>query len=396
VKAAGRKPPTKAVAPRRRRGYKDGAMSQDESPAVVIRPAEPADGAALIGAIEQIDRETEYLGAPGERPAWADQPAATLARLQASGDGVYMIAVRDGAIVGYVGAFAGYYRSTRGVLSIHHIGVRRALRGQAVATRLLDGLEDWARPRGAHRLDLTVDEDNAPARALYRKHGYVEEGRIREAARDPAGWRSYIALAKSLDAGSRDTDGTEAMAVTPVTRRLRTDSLAVRFRPAAAADAAALHAWELALLASPPAQLKQADEVGALDGFAAALAGMLANSLHFLVTATLAEGATERIVGLLVVSAKPQPRLLQDLGITVNVLADYRGLGIGRRLYEIGEDWARARGAHRLATTVHAANAFGLRFAAALGFEREVVMPRYARFGAVHVDLLSFAKLLPG
>jgi ribosomal protein S18 acetylase RimI-like enzyme len=369
-------------------------MSAGDESAIEICPVEPADGTALIGAIEQIDRETAFLGAPGERLAWADRPEAALARLRDDGAGIYLVARQAGAIVGYVGALAGQYRSTSGVLSIQHIGVRQAQRRHAVATRLLDGLEAWARRRAAHRIDLTVDQDNAPARALYRKQLYDEEGVIREAARDGARWCSYVALAKLLD----DT-GSRAMAMVPVERRRRADSLTVRFRPVVEADAAALCAWERALLSAPPPWLKQPDEVGAPDALRESLRGLLANQLNYLVAALIdatGPGAnTERLVGLLVVSAKPQPRLQPDLALVVNVLAECRGLGIGRRLFEIGESWARARGAHRLSTSVHAANGAGLGFVAALGFEPEVALRRYARFGALHVDLLGFAKHLP-
>ncbi len=102
----------------------------------------------------------------------------------------------------------------------------------------------------------------------------------------------------------------------------------------------------------------------------------------------------ERVAGLVSVSAKPGVRLQHDLAIIVNVLAPYRGLGIGRRLFEIGEDWARARQAHRLSTAVHAANEIGLGFAAAVGFAPEVVLRRYARFAEGDVDLIALAKFL--
>jgi RimJ/RimL family protein N-acetyltransferase len=365
-------------------------MSPGDVSAIEIGPAEPADGPALIAAIAQIDRETAYLGAPDERLAWADRPEAALARLRDSGDGVYLIARRAGAILGYVGALAGHYRSTRGVLSIQHIGVRRTARRQAVATRLLGGLEAWARARAGHRIDLTVDQDNAPARALYRRLGYDEEGVVREAVRDGARWRSYVALAKLLDG-----EGTP-LAAPPAARQRRPDSLTVRFRPLAAADAAALRVWELALLSAPPPWLKQPDEVAAPDPFEAALHGLLASKLNYLVAAVADAGAgEERLVGLLAVSAKPQLRLQADLAVVVNVLEDCRGLGIGRRLFAIGEDWARARGAHRLSASLHAANESGRGFVAALGFEPEVALRRYARFGAQQVDLLGFAKRLP-
>lgn len=358
------------------------------SSAVEIRPAEPADGDALIAAIEQIDRETEFLAAPGERLAWAERPGPMLAQLRDSGAGVYLIARRDDAIQGYLGALAGQYRSTHGVLSIQHVGVRQAARRQSVGSGLLDALERWARARGAHRLDLTVDDTNAPALALYRKHGYVEEGRIREAAHDQGRWCSYIALAKLLG------DAAPPLAAQSAVRRARPDSLTVSFRPIVETDAASLRDWEIALVSAPPPLLKQVDEVVDLAGFETALRALAGNPLHDFIAATVTEAGAARIVGVVSVSAKPQARLQRDLAVIVNVLADYRGLGVGRRLFEIGLDRARQRGAHRLSTSLHAANHEALRFATANGFTPEVVMRRYARVGASHVDLIGLARLL--
>jgi RimJ/RimL family protein N-acetyltransferase len=359
------------------------------SSAVEIRPAEPADGEALIAAIEQIDRETAFLAAPGERLAWAERPGPMLAHLHDSGAGVYLIARRDGAILGYLGALAGQYRSTHGVLSIQHVGVRQAARRQSIGSGLLGALERWARARGAHRLDLTVDDTNAPALALYRQHGYVEEGRIREAAHDQGRWCSYIALAKLLG-----DDASPPLAATSIARRARADSLTVSFKPIGEADAAALRDWEIALLSAPPSLLKQVDEVVDLAGFETALRALAGDPLHDFFAATVIEAGAARIVGVVSVSAKPQARLRGDLAVIVNVLADYRGLGIGRRLFEIGLDRARQRGAHRLSTSLHAANHEALRFATVNGFAPEVVMRRYARVGACHVDLIGLARLL--
>jgi GNAT superfamily N-acetyltransferase len=187
-----------------------------------------------------------------------------------------------------------------------------------------------------------------------------------------------------------DGTPTHALPPDPAVRAPRGDSLTVEFRTLTEDDAAALRAWEIGLLSAPPLLLKAADEVSPPAPFRAELAAALASPQHYLV-AGLVDAA---IVGLVVVSTKPQPRLRRDLGIVVNVLAACRGLGIGRRLLAIGEDWARAQDAHRLSSAVHAANQPGLRFAAAAGFAPEVAMRRYARFGDRHVDLLGLAKFL--
>ncbi len=272
------------------------------------------------------------------------------------------------------------------MLSVPHIGVRQAARRQGIAAGLLAALEAWARAHAAHRIDLTVDEANDAARALYRRAGFVEEGRVRDGAFDNGMWRSYVAMAKLLD------DGTRALELDPAARLPRGDSLTVTFRTLTPDDADALRQWEIALLLSPPPLLKRVEEVAAPGPFRAELEAALASPLHFLAAALVGDA----VVGLLVVSAKPQARLRADLGVVVNVLAGCRGLGIGRRLLAIGEDWARARDAHRLSSAVHVANLPGLRFAAAAGFAPEVMLRRYARFGDRHVDLLGLAKFLDG
>jgi RimJ/RimL family protein N-acetyltransferase len=361
-------------------------MAHDDTTGIEIRAAEPEDGPALIAAIEQIDRETVFLGTDDERLPWADAPAAMLRGLRERAGGVYLIARRGREIVGYVGALAGHYRSTRGVLSVPHIGVRQAARRQGVAAGLLAALEAWARAQGAHRIDLTVDEVNDAARALYRRAGFGEEGRVRDGALDHGAWRSYVAMAKLLD------ERPAALVPDPAARLPRGDSLTVTFRTLTPDDADALRQWEVSLLLAPPPLLKTVEEIAAPAAFRAELEAALASPLHYLVAALVGEA----IVGLVVVSAKPQARLRHDLGIVINVLAGCRGLGIGRRLLAIAEDWARARNAHRLSSAVHAANQPGLRFAAAAGFAPEVTLRRYARIGDRHVDLLGLAKFLDG
>jgi RimJ/RimL family protein N-acetyltransferase len=264
--------------------------------------------------------------------------------------------------------------------------VRHAARRRGIAAKLLAALEAWARKHAAYRIDLTVDEANDAARALYRGAGFVEEGRVRDGAFDAGAWRSYVAMAKLLDADAATT----ALDPDAAARLPRGDSLTVTFRTLTPDDAEALRQWEIALLRAPPVMLKSVEEIAAPPAFRAELAAALASPLHFLVAALVGDA----IVGLLVVSAKPQARLRADLGLVINVLAACRGLGIGRRLLAIGEDWARARNAHRLSSAVHAANLPGLRFAAAAGFAPEVVMRRYARFGDRHADLLGLAKFL--
>ncbi len=55
--------------------------------------------------------------------------------------------------------------------------VAREWRGRGVGSALMSAAIDWARERGLHKLSLSVWPHNAAAIALYRKYGFVEEGR---------------------------------------------------------------------------------------------------------------------------------------------------------------------------------------------------------------------------
>jgi ribosomal protein S18 acetylase RimI-like enzyme len=57
------------------------------------------------------------------------------------------------------------------------MAVAREWRGRGVGAALLAAAIEWARERGLHKLSLSVFAHNAAAIALYRKFGFVEEGR---------------------------------------------------------------------------------------------------------------------------------------------------------------------------------------------------------------------------
>jgi RimJ/RimL family protein N-acetyltransferase len=57
------------------------------------------------------------------------------------------------------------------------MAVAREWRGRGVGAALLAAAIAWARERGLHKLSLSVFPHNTAAIALYRKFGFVEEGR---------------------------------------------------------------------------------------------------------------------------------------------------------------------------------------------------------------------------
>jgi ribosomal protein S18 acetylase RimI-like enzyme len=56
---------------------------------------------------------------------------------------------------------------------LHSLWVSPRMRGRGLGDQLVAAVESWARPRASY-LRLEVVASNAPAIALYRRHGYVD------------------------------------------------------------------------------------------------------------------------------------------------------------------------------------------------------------------------------
>ncbi|MFH8618777.1 GNAT family N-acetyltransferase [Streptomyces sp. NPDC017979] len=82
---------------------------------------------------------------------------------------------------------------------LRSVWVAPEARGWGVADLLVAAVEDWALRQGARSLRLLVAPGNAPADALYRRHGYLPTGESGGAAPDGVG-RQY-AMAKELARG---------------------------------------------------------------------------------------------------------------------------------------------------------------------------------------------------
>ncbi|WP_049565313.1 GNAT family N-acetyltransferase [Streptomyces sp. SBT349] len=83
-----------------------------------------------------------------------------------------VVALRDGRPAGMAGGVPGQ----GGAVELRSLWVGPGARGQGVGDRLIGEVEAWALRSGATTLRLAVLPDNAPAAALYRRHGFVPTG----------------------------------------------------------------------------------------------------------------------------------------------------------------------------------------------------------------------------
>mgnify|MGYP000455701968 FL=1 len=84
-----------------------------------------------------------------------------------------MLALRDGAIVGYskLGAVDMDVDATD-ALELHRLYVDASVKGAGVAKALMDDGLAWARGKGARVMYLSVWENNERAQAFYKRYGF--------------------------------------------------------------------------------------------------------------------------------------------------------------------------------------------------------------------------------
>lgn len=137
-------------------------MAQAE---IVVRPAHDED---------RLPMAVVFAAVAEERDAIATEPPVDVEARAASW-------TLDGTFVAFVGtAIVGSVHVECSKHGYGEIGmaVARKWRGRGVVgSALMVAATEWARESGLHKLSLSVWPHNAAAIALYRKFGFVEEGR---------------------------------------------------------------------------------------------------------------------------------------------------------------------------------------------------------------------------
>jgi ribosomal protein S18 acetylase RimI-like enzyme len=131
---------------------------------VEIRPARDDDRLPLAVVFAAVAEERDKIAT--EPPVDVEARAAGW-----SLDGL-LVAVAGDEVVGSIHL----ERSGHGYAEIG-MAVAREWRGRGIGSTLLAAAIEWAREHDVHKLSLGVWAHNDAAIALYRKYGFVEEGR---------------------------------------------------------------------------------------------------------------------------------------------------------------------------------------------------------------------------
>ncbi len=93
---------------------------------------------------------------------------------------VFLVALLDGKVVGYVGM---HHVVDEGYIA--NLAVKEGMRRQGIATQLLQSLDEYAEKNRLEFVTLEVRQSNEEAIALYEKNGYRVEGRRKDFYRRP-------------------------------------------------------------------------------------------------------------------------------------------------------------------------------------------------------------------
>ncbi len=136
-------------------------------PAVKIRTATEQDEGALVRLLGQL------FAIESDFEPDRDRQARGLRGLLES-DAIVLVAELGGAVVGMVTAQFVVSTAEGGTSAwLEDLVVDSNCRGRGVGSELLEAACRAAAERGCTRIQLVADDDNAPALAFYRHHGWT-------------------------------------------------------------------------------------------------------------------------------------------------------------------------------------------------------------------------------
>jgi RimJ/RimL family protein N-acetyltransferase len=159
--------------------------------AFVVRPSRSSDAPSFLDLYRTVVREERYVRTEAIRRG-TRYYRKSLAKSWEP-DEANLLAVHGGRVIGQLGISREENPVTRHVASIGMM-VAPDWRGRGVGSALLSEALRWAHEMGVEKVALSVYPDNEPARALYRKFGFVEEGRLSGHSKKRIGYRDEIVM----------------------------------------------------------------------------------------------------------------------------------------------------------------------------------------------------------
>ena len=122
---------------------------------------------------------------------------STILLFQRDKTGIYLVAECDGNLVGHAFLEPFKLQSLRHVADLN-LAVSLEWQGKGVGTKLLQSIIDWAKTANLEKIQLNVRASNTAAISLYRKMGFIEEGRLKNRVKLKEGYLDDIIMGLDL------------------------------------------------------------------------------------------------------------------------------------------------------------------------------------------------------
>ena len=162
---------------------------------VTIRPARPRDAGSFVEMWRSVVEEGRYV----RSETVAHPPRVYRARFRRPWTDVdaQIVAVEGERVVGHIYIQRERHPVTRHVATLG-ISVVPDRRGHGIGAALLDEAIRWAEGVGVEKLVLSVYPNNTAAISLYRRFGFVDEGRLARQSRRSTGYVDEILMGRWL------------------------------------------------------------------------------------------------------------------------------------------------------------------------------------------------------
>lgn len=159
---------------------------------MIVRPATPADIAALLAIWNPLIRDTTVTFTTVEKT-----PETLAAEITARGP-AFLVAETAGTLHGF--ASYGAFRSGPGyaLTAEHTVILAEGARGRGIGRALMTRLEEAARRSGLHALIGAVSGANPDAIAFHEAIGFARVGHLPQVGRKFGQWLDLVLLQKTL------------------------------------------------------------------------------------------------------------------------------------------------------------------------------------------------------
>ncbi|HEX6231341.1 MAG TPA: diaminopimelate decarboxylase [Actinomycetota bacterium] len=176
---------------------------------IVVRPSRPRDARSFLEGYREVAEEGRRI-----QTEVVDRSVGHYRRRfrrSMNRDWAHLVALDGDRVVGSLSIRRHVEHPALRHVATLGMHVVRSHRGRGIGSALMAEAFRWARRFGIERIELAVYPHNDPAIALYRRFGFVEEGRLVRHAKKSYGYEDEVLMAvwlgRELGSPGRDAEG---------------------------------------------------------------------------------------------------------------------------------------------------------------------------------------------